>query len=256
MTLALNSLELGGRYDSAGVLRWIRERQVDGLVIAKSQRRERLLLSAAIDTRLPIVLVAPDEAIAQAHVVRCDNYAAGRAVADHLYILGHRKLAFVGGPQHSVDSKHRLQGFRDGLAERGVSIKPADTFSCESYEAEAGITFAREFLAKPLLVTAIVMGNDALALGFMRVAQQSGISIPKTISIIGFDNIPEGALWWPGLTTVAQPMREMGQSACRILCEAIEAERQPNRTQRARELIEFPMTLTVRESTGPPRLNI
>jgi LacI family transcriptional regulator len=90
------------------------------------------------------------------------------------------------------------------------------------------------------------MGNDALALGFMRVAQQRGVRIPRDLSIVGFDDVAVGALMWPGLTTVAQPMREMGRAACRRLFEAIAA---PGLL----ETIEYPVSLVVRESTGRPR---
>jgi len=92
------------------------------------------------------------------------------------------------------------------------------------------------------------MGNDSLALGFMRVAQQRGIRIPQHLSIVGFDNVPEGALVWPGLTTVAQPMREMGRAACRRLFDMIAALADL-------EIIEYPMELIVRESTGAARVS-
>jgi LacI family transcriptional regulator len=225
-------------------LQWIREKRVDGLIIAKSQKRERSLLHSAVEAHLPMVTVAPDEAVGHVPVIRCNNIAAGSIVADHLADLGHRRIAFVGGPEHSIDSKHRLRGLRDRLRQLGIPFPPESSSFCGSYEAEAGIEFARTMLAKPLDITALVMANDALALGFMRVAQQRGIRIPQNLSVVGFDDVPEGALFWPGLTTVAQPMREMGRAACRTLFEAIAA---PVETK----VVEYPMTLVVRESTGP-----
>jgi LacI family transcriptional regulator len=248
-TLALNSLKVGGRYASTVVSGWIRERRVDGLIIAKSERRERSLLNAAIEARMPTVLVAPDEVVAEVDVVRCDNYSAGLAVADHLCRLGHTCVAFAGGPQHSIDSKHRLRGLRDGLARSQILLEPENVSFCGSYEAESGIVFAHEFLAKPLSATALALGNDALALGFMRVAQQRGIKIPEELSIVGFDNVPEGAFWWPGLTTMAQPIREMGRSACRRLLEVIDSD-----SPRDARPIQYSMELVVRESTGPAPL--
>jgi LacI family transcriptional regulator len=242
-SLMLASLELRGHYDASIVFRWIQERRVDGLIIAKSQKRERSLLQAAVEADVPTVTVAPDEVVNHVHVIRFHNTAAGAAVADHLVDLGHRRIGFAGGPEHSIDSKNRLKGLRDRLAELGVDLNPKNISSCQSYEAEAGIEFARSLLAKPLAITALVMGNDALALGVMRVAQQRGVHIPHELSIVGFDNVPEGALVWPGLTTVAQPTREMGRSACRTLFETIEAPK-------SLVTIEYPMELVVRESTG------
>jgi LacI family transcriptional regulator len=242
-SLMLASLELRGHYDASIVFRWIQERRVDGLIIAKSQKRERSLLQAAVEAAIPTVTVAPDEVVNHVHVIRFQNAAAGAVVADHLMNLGHRKVAFAGGPEHSIDSKNRLKGLRDRLKEHGVNLNPKDISFCRSYEAEAGMEFARSLLARPLTITALVMGNDALALGVMRVAQQRGVHIPHELSIVGFDNVPEGALVWPGLTTVAQPTSEMGRAACRTLFEAIEAPK-------SFVTIEYPMELVIRESTS------
>ena len=116
-------------------------------------------------------------------------------------------------------------------------------FACGSWEIDAGSDFAQTFAA-PLSVTAVVLANDALAFGFMRVAHQRGLRMPQDFSVVGFDGLPQGAVFYPALTTVAQPMREMGRVACRRLFETIG---DPGR----RERIEFPMELIVRESTGP-----
>ncbi len=242
-SLMLASLELRGHYDSNLVFQWIREKRVDGLIIAKSQRRDRSLVRSAVEAQLPTVMVAPDETVKHVPVIRCNNIAAGSIVADHLADLGHRRIAFVGGPEHSIDSQHRLQGVRERLRQLGIAFPQESSSFCGSYEASAGIEFARIMLAKPLNITALVMANDALALGFMRVAQQRGIRIPSHLSVVGFDNVPEGALVWPGLTTVAQPMREMGRAACRVLFKAIANPADV-------ESVEYPMRLVVRESTG------
>jgi LacI family transcriptional regulator len=245
-SLMLCSLELRGRYDPSIVFDWIRGRRVDGLIIAKSQRRERPLLREAIGAQVPIVMIAPDETVAPAHVVRCDNRAGGVAVAHHLAELGHRQIAFLGGPAHSLDSKHRLRGLREGLARHRIRLSATSIFFCGSYEADAGARFAEQFLNGKLDATAVVTANDALALGFMRVAHQRRMRIPRDLSIVGFDDVPLGGLTWPALTTVAQPMREMGRAACRRLFEAISSPGVLDTT-------EYPVTLVVRGSTGRPR---
>ena len=240
--LMLASLELRGQYDPALVFSWIRDRRVDGLVLAKSQRRERALLKAAVEAQLPTVIIAPDEIFPDVHVVRCNNIAAGAAVGAHLAGLGHRRVGFAGGPDHSIDSKHRLRGLRDELARRGIPIEPEHIFTCGSYTSEAGGEFANRFFEQAPALTALVLANDALAFGFMRVALQRGIRMPSDLSVIGFDGLPHGGLFYPALTTVSQPMREMGRVACRQLFEAIE---NPGRL----ESTEFPMVLVEREST-------
>jgi LacI family transcriptional regulator len=243
-SLMLASLELRGHYDANLVLQWIREKRVDGLILAKSQKRERSLLHAATDAKIPTVTVAPDEAVEHVQVVRCNNIGGGAAVADLLIDLGHRRIAFAGGPEHSIDSRNRLRGLKNRLEHLGIPLNPAFVFSCNSWEPEAGMEFARTLLARPLSITALVAANDALALGFMRVAQQRNIRIPQTLSVVGFDNVPEGALVWPGLTTVSQPMREMGRTACSKLFQNLD-------TFEKTEIIEYPTELIVRESTGP-----
>lgn len=243
-SLMLASTELTGKYDPSMVFEWVREHRVDGLVIAKSQRRDRSLIREGVEAQLPIVLVAPDEGFNHVQLVRCDNRAAGAAVATHLVELGHQVIAFAGGPAHSIDSKHRLLGLREGLSKQGITLEPSLIYSCGSYEADAGAKFARTFFEAPLRATAVVLANDALASGFMRVAHQQRVRMPEDVSVVGFDGLPEGERLWPALTSVAQPMRQMGSAACRRLFEVIDA---PGQVQR----IEFPMRLIVRESTGP-----
>jgi LacI family transcriptional regulator len=245
-SLMLASTELRSTYDPARVFEWIRDRRVDGLIIAKSQRRDRSLIRAAVDAGLPTVAVVPDENITHVQLLRCNNRAAGALVADHLADLGHRRIAFAGGPKHSIDSQHRERGLREGLARRGIRLDPADVTSCASWDVEAGSAFAETFLDGPVEVSALVMANDALAFGLMRVALRRGIRLPEDLSIVGFDGVPEGALLYPALTTVAQPMREMGRVACRRLFETIQ---DPGRIEK----VEFAMELIVRESTGPAR---
>jgi len=243
-SLMLASLDLRGHYDAHMVLSWIHEKRVDGLIIAKPGKRERPLLQKAVENQIPVVSVAPDEVLKTIHVVRCNNIAAGATVADHLADFRHHKIGYAGGPPRSLDSKHRLAGLKSRLKQLGIPLDRRHIWWCESYEAQAGIEFARTLLGKPLDITALVMGNDALALGFLRVAQQRGIRVPQSLSVVGFDNVPEGALLWPGLTTVAQPMREMGRAAC---CQLFESIARVVNVQ----TVEYPMELVARESTGP-----
>lgn len=242
-SLMLASLELLGRYDPARVFEWIRDHRVDGMILAKTQRRDRPILHAAAQARLPVVAVAPDERLADVQVLHCNNFDAGVLIAEHLADLGHTRIAFAGGPAHSIDSKHRLRGVREGLARRKLRLDPAMVLSCGSWAFEAGTTFAQSLLGRPLPMTAMVFANDALALGFLRVAHERGVRVPQDISVTGFDGLPLGALSWPSLTTVAQPIRDMGRVACRRLFEAIA---QPG----AVEQIQFRMTLLPRESSG------
>ena len=245
-SLMLLSLELRDKYDPAIAFEWIDERRVDGLIIAKCHRHDKALVQAAMDAQLPIVAVAPDETLRDVSVLRADNIGAGRMLGAHLAELGHRWVAFAGGPHASVESRHRLQGLREELGKRGVQMRDEDVCFRASYEADEGAAFAQTFLLRPTRPTAVVLGNDALAIGFIRAVQQQGVRVPGDLSVAGFDGIPEGAWSWPGLTTMAQPMREMGRDACRRLFLEIAAGEE-------RTNVEYSTTLVVRESTGVPR---
>ena len=245
VSLMLLSLELRDRYDPSIAFEWINERRVDGLIIAKCHRRDTALVEAALDAQLPIVAVAPDETLTEVAVLRADNVAAGRALGAHLAELGHVRVAFAGGPSVSVESRHRLQGLREELAARGIPLRDSDVCFRASYDAEEGAAYAETFLRQQTWPTAIVLGSDALAIGFIRAAQQRGVNVPGDLSVAAFDGIPEGARSWPGLTTMAQPMREMGRDACRRLFSAVTATE-------TRIVVQYEMTLVVRESTAVP----
>ena len=247
ISLMLLSLELRDIYDPAIAFEWIDERRVDGLIIAKCHRRDKPLVNAAMNAQVPIVAVAPEGTLTDVAVLRADNIAGGHTLGAHLAELGHTRVAFAGGPRVSVESRHRLQGLREEIGKHGVQMREEDVCFCGSYEAEEGAAFAETFLRQPRLPTAVVLGSDALAIGFMREAQQQGIQVPGDLSVAAFDGIPEGGRSWPGLTTMAQPMREMGRDACRRLFTAM--------TEAAeRTTVQYPMTLVVRESTSAPRV--
>jgi LacI family transcriptional regulator len=245
-SLMLLSLELRDTYDPTIAFEWIDERRVDGLIIAKCHRRDKALVNAAMAARVPIVAVAPDGALPNVAVLRADNISAGRALGAHLAELGHKQVAFAGGPHVSIESRHRLQGLREELGKRGIQMRADDICFRASYEADEGAAFADTFLRQPPRATAVVLGNDVLAIGFIRAAQQRGVRIPDDLSVAGFDGILEGARSWPSLTTMAQPMREMGRDACRRLFAAVSAAEEETPLQ-------YSMTLVARESTAAPR---
>jgi DNA-binding LacI/PurR family transcriptional regulator len=249
-SVLLASMMLKGHYDPAAVLAWIAEGRVDGLILVRYSRRDRPLIEAAQRARLPLVLIAPDVAAPADFTVRCNNFEAGGLVAQHLVALGHRRVAFAGGPKESFDTRQRLEGLREGLSENGIAIEPQALWFGASYSREAGVEYARAFLAlapseRP---TAVVLGNDPMALGFMRAVLQQGVSVPADVSVVGFDGTPDGEQFWPGLTSVLQPTQQMAISACEALLERIDRRHQEGGTS-----VEFAVQMLARESTGAPR---
>ena len=163
--------------------------RVDGLVIAKSQRRERALLKAAVEAQLPIVIIAPDEISTDVQVVRCNNVAAGTTVASHLAGLGHRSIGFAGGPEHSIDSKHRLRGLRDELARRVIHWN-RQTVHVRS--------FTRSGRGSPTALRSDRTSRRVLAtrarVGAARRAAARGPHAAGAL-VIGFGGLPHGALF-------------------------------------------------------------
>jgi LacI family transcriptional regulator len=248
-SVQLGSLDLDGSYDSSMVLSLIADRRVDGLIFVRPGARERPLILGAKRAHLPMGLIGPDQDFKAGEVIRSHNKSAGRAVAEHLISLGHRRIGFVGGPSSSRDTQERLQGLRERLELEGIALRPDNVLFASHYESEDGRDFAYQWLkrAKSRAPTALVFGNDSLALGFLRTVQAGGVPVPREVSVIGFDDVPEAALHWPGLTTARQMMRELGAAACKsVLRHVLDDQTSPVGPS------EFPMQLIIRESTAPP----
>ena len=179
--LMLASLELRGQYDPALVFSWIRDRRVDGLVLAKSQRRERALLKAAVEAQLPTVIIAPDEIFTDVQVVRCNNVAAGTTVVG----------AHLAGARPSQDRLRRRPRALDRLEAPAArparrAGAPRHPAASRSTSSPAAATPARRAASSRTAssspapdLTALVLANDALAFGFMRVALQRGVRMPQ-----------------------------------------------------------------------------
>lgn len=247
-SVLLASLVVDGRYDSSAVSSWISEHRVDGLIFIRYTRRESQIYGAAKRAGLPVVLIGPDVNAPGSLIVRCNNVEGGRLVAAHLLELGHERIAFAGGPRESLDSRDRLAGMRKELAASGIELRAKDVWFGPTYSPEAGMEFAEYFLSQRPQgrATAVALGNDAMAMGFMRTVLQRGIEVPRQVSVVGFDGIPEGGLYWPGVTTCIQPVRRMGASGCRALLDCLSSPDQSRVTS-----VEYGVELLVRESTGP-----
>src|SRR5262245_16495963 len=116
ISVMLGSLALRGQYDSSAVLRWVRDRRVDGIIFVRCTAREKNLVDAARRSNLPVAFVAPDEHFEAGPIFGARNRDAAYALTEHLVSLGHTEFQFVGGPRDSVDTQDRLRGVRDALA--------------------------------------------------------------------------------------------------------------------------------------------
>ncbi len=247
-SVLLATLMINGRYDASSVAEWIEKRRVDGIIFVRYTRREASLFSAALEAHLPVVLIGPDMKAPAQCVIRCDNVEAGRLVGSHLLALGHRRVAFAGGPKESIDTRDRLRGLNEVYEGHGAEIPEHRVWFGPNYSAESGVAYGEAFLKLPSRQrpTAVVAGNDAMAMGFLRTVLSRGVEVPREVSVVGFDGIPEGALYWPGLTTVVQPAHRMGASGCRALLETL-AHSDSTVTDNEEQ---YGVELVARESTG------
>ena len=156
----------------------------------------------------------------------------------------------MGGPEKSADAVERLNGLREGLATQELDIEPAYILFGETFPAGGPAAYAEQWLAlaRAEAPTAVMCGNDTLAIEFLRVILQHGVRVPEEVSVVGFDGVPEGALYWPGLTTAKQPSQALGSAACDALMQMIE-----NPESASPERVDLPAELIVRESSGPAK---
>ena len=187
-------------------------------------------------------LLAPDADLQLAF----DNAMAASEAMDHLYRLGHRRIGIVTGPLVSPLSRDRLSGAtsraRQVRAERDFIVMHGD------FSIESGAVAGERLLGRSDPPTAIFCFNDEMAMGVLETAKRRRIRVPDDLSVVGFDDIRFARYTDPPLTTVAQPMRAIGEGTVRLLLQILHGD-----GTAAPESITMPHTLTVRSSTAPPR---
>ncbi|MFD0200419.1 MULTISPECIES: LacI family DNA-binding transcriptional regulator [Saccharothrix] len=174
------------------------------------------------------------------------NWSGGIAAARHVLSLGHQRVAVISGPPERMCARARLGGIRAAMDEHGVPLDERLVRIGQWFAFEEGFNHARELLRLPDPPTAVLCGNDLQALGVYEAARQAGLRIPEDLSVVGFDDIPAVRWCGPPMTTVRQPMVEMGAAAAELVL-SLAAGRAPDQPR-----VELPTTLIVRDSTAPP----
>jgi LacI family transcriptional regulator len=185
-----------------------------------------LVTPTVVDVRdgAPVVAVDPHAGPSHLPTVDSDNLRGAQLATRHLLDLGHRRIALLSGRPDLQSARLREQGYRVALAAARVPID--ETFiRIGGYDFERSAASARELLTAPHKPTAIFGANDVSALAAVRVAGELGIRVPEELSVVGFDNVPEAALATPPLTTVEQPIREMGRRATGLLIDLVDQKR-------------------------------
>ena len=195
------------------------------------------------NTSIPVVAIDPHTGQGGPSTVGSDNVAGARSATEYLISLGHRRIAHIRGRTDLESANLRELGYRQSLEAAGIPFDP-DLIRDGNYRAPQTDDAARELLTSASRPTAIFAANDQSAIRVLAVAAELGIRVPQDLSVIGFDDVPEAAAATPPLTTMAQPLVQMGALALEILLELLGGE------DVARH-VHLPAALVVRASTGP-----
>jgi LacI family transcriptional regulator, galactose operon repressor len=228
----------------ARVTRALVERGVDGLVLLGATHPASVL--RMLDTQqIPYVLTWALDASGRHPCVGFDNRAAAIGVAQHLLDLGHREFAMISGVTAGNErASERLEGVRQVLGKHGIALASERVVE-KPYTLSAGREGLRELLPGTPRPTAVICGNDVLAIGALAECQAQGIAVPREVSLTGFDDLEVAAVVTPALTTVHFPTAELGSYAAQHLLARITGKPFEMRT-------ELPVELVVRASTAPP----
>lgn len=212
-------------------------RQVDGLILISSgdspEPLERIL-----DARVPVVVVDRELGDLPVDRVLVDNEQGGYLAGRYLAGLGHARIGCTLGPSDVRPSAGRVAGFARALAESGVAL-PDRAMVRGDGRYEGGARAMEELLARDLGLTAVFAFNDLMAMGALAALRRAGCRVPEDVSLVGFDGIGQAAMLTPAITTVAQPVAEMGRTSVRLLLERLrQQEREPTRVLLPTSLVE------------------
>ena len=218
---------------------------VDGLLCLGATSKDLYLRDfAGAGPQRPVIVVnnyLPDEPL---NHVRCDYRQAGRLAAEHLLQLGHRHIGLIHGASEVQTSWDLRRGFEEGLAAAGVSL-PKTRVEDGLYTEEGGAAAAIALLQREPTLTAVMTGNDKMAIGAISGLKSAGRRVPDDVSVVGCDDIHQAVFCDPPLTTIHTPIYEVGRLACQRLLSMIDGE-----IETVEETL--PVHLTVRKSTAQP----
>lgn len=215
----------------------------DGLLLLMPHREDGFL-AVAERRRLPCVFVNFEARAMQLPVVSVENRKGARQAVEHLLGLGHRRIAFIAGTNGTGQSGEREAGYLEALSAAGIAHDPALIVG-GAFMHTGGYAAAEQLLALPYPPTAIFAANDEMAFGAIDAIHSKGLSVPKNVSVIGFDDISTSSHVFPPLTTMRQPLADLCASAVGELVSLIGG------AEVEAKKITFPMELVVRGSTGP-----
>lgn len=211
------------------VVQLLHERRVDGMIVAPSAEPSDMVGYLA---RRAVPTVFLDRLVGDEHDQVCaESTGPVRQLVEHLADLGHTRIGLVAGLPGLSTTTERVQGYREGLRARGLPFAP-ELLAGGNSEAEGAHDATRHLLAAPKPPTAIITANNAMTIGALRALGELGLEVPRDIALACFDDFSWADLFTPRLTAIAQPSRDIGAAAVRLLLERLEEPGRPPRTLR------------------------
>ncbi|QEE60689.1 LacI family DNA-binding transcriptional regulator [Salinibacterium sp. dk2585] len=221
-------------------LDFLRQQAVEAIAIIAPQVR---VFDAIADMNLTIPFVTLDSTQRDTHrSVSVDQFMGGRLATRHLIDLGHREIEHLAGPQDWIEADARMRGFLHEIGDAELATRPP---ILGDWTAAFGHHAGRELLRHPDF-TAVFCANDQMALGLIHALHEGGVRVPQDVSVVGFDDIPDAAHFWPPLTTVRQDFAEIGRRSLAIILDEVLGSSDASHAQVVPELV-------VRASTAPPQ---
>lgn len=215
----LVSTRAPGEQEQHAYARMTQGHRVDGLIIVRT-RRDDWRIKYLHSIRFPFVSFGRTEADFDFPYVDTDGRAGVRALMDHLIGLGHARIAFIAAPPDLFLARERMIGYQEALAAHRLPCDEKLVVSGDMMQ-QSGYERARELLASPQPPTAMVACNDLMAFGALSAIQAAGLTVGKDVAVAGFDGIPQSEHTHPPLTTIYQPVYEIGQRVTRMLIEIL-----------------------------------
>ena len=199
--------------------------RADGVIVTASPDNEAFLQALA-RAGTPTVLLGHSREDLRMDGVVPDNRQGTVAAVEHLIAHGRRRIAHIAGPQSSTDAAERAQAYRDTMAQHGLAV-PEGYIQAGEYNFVSGTTAMERLLALPERPDAVFCGNDMMAMGAMQAIAAAGLAVPEDIAVIGFDGLEAGEYMTPPLSTVFQPIEDIGRIAVRLLIDRIKSPDAP-----------------------------
>lgn len=236
--------------DEDDVVRSLMASGIDGVVLPPPLSDSVAILDVMIDADLPAVAVAGGSGQDAISTVQIDDFAAAKMMTRHLLDLGHRRIGFISGDANQTNTNKRLSGYREALAEAGLTVDPALVVE-GSFTYRSGLTAAEALFDLPTRPSAIFASNDDMAAAAVAAAHRRHLDVPGDVTVCGFDDTMFAQSIWPELTTIHQPIAEMARAAVAMLIAEIGASRRGE--ERVPEHAVLEHQLIQRDSDAPPR---